>query len=78
MPGGLDVFQDQRFEVMPHRNLARLAALLLEVQHPLIAGMIKIREKPGDGAGTRGGVNQNGDDGAIAESNNSGSFNGGE
>ena len=53
---------------MADRDLARLAAFLLEVQHPLITGVIKTAAaKRGHGAGARGGVDQDGDDGAIAE-----------
>src|SRR5438552_18391653 len=40
-PGRIQVFKDHLLDVVPDRDLARLAAFFLEVQHPLIAGMIK-------------------------------------
>ena len=46
----------------------RLAAFLLEVEHPLVAGVIEAAAaEPGHGAGAGGGVDQDGEDGAIAE-----------
>lgn len=52
---GLYVGRNHLFEVVPHGDLARLASLLLEVEHPLIAGMIKTGAAEfGHGAGASG------------------------
>ena len=68
-PGRIHVLEEHLLEIMPNRNLPRLAALLVEVEHPLFAGMIKIAAaESGHGAGASGGINKNGDDGAIAQS----------
>ena len=39
--GPLDVFNKHQLQVMPGGNLAALATLALEVQHPLIASMVR-------------------------------------
>src|SRR5688572_30323349 len=40
--GQIDVLKQNLLEVVPDGDLARLAAFLFKVQHPLIAGVIKI------------------------------------
>jgi hypothetical protein len=67
-PGRIEVAEDDLLQVVADRDLARFPTLLLEVQHPLVAGMIEAAAaERSHGAGTGGGVDQDGDDGATAQ-----------
>lgn len=67
--GRIDVFEQKLLEIVAHGNLAALAALFVEVEHPLVAGVIEVPSlKLGHGAGPGGGVDEDGDDGAVARS----------
>ena len=64
--GSLEVFKQNLGQVVTDGDLARLAALLVEVEHPLIAGIVKTGAAEfRDGAGAGGRLNKDGDDGAI-------------
>jgi len=67
-PRRLYIFKERLFEIVAYRDLPRFAALLLEVEHPLIAGIVKIAApETGDGARPGGRIDQNGDDRAVAQ-----------
>jgi hypothetical protein len=67
-PGCRNALEHNLFEVVARGDLAGLAALLVEVQHPLLAGIIQTGSaERGHGTGASCGVDQNRDDGAIAK-----------
>ena len=39
--GSVNVFKNHLLQIVPHGDLSRLASLLIEVKHPLFAGMIE-------------------------------------
>ncbi len=61
--GRIEVFKNNLLQIVAHRDLARLAALLVEVQRPLIARVIEVAALEfGNGSTARSGVDQDGDD----------------
>ena len=66
--GCVDVLENDLLQVVTDRNLTALAALLVEVQHALVARMIKTAAlEASHGAGAGGGVDEDGHNGAVAE-----------
>jgi hypothetical protein len=67
----LDVGRNHLLKVVADRDFARLATFLLEVEHPLVAGVVEISAgKPGAGsrAGRAGtGIGEYRQNGAIAQ-----------
>ena len=64
----VQIIGDDGFQVVAHRDLARLSAFFGEVEHPLPAGMVEILEPElGDGARARAGIDEHRKDGAVAQ-----------
>ena len=65
---GVEPGEEIALQVVADRDFAGLAALLLEAERVLAAVVVEIlAAQPGDGPDARGGVDEDGDDGPVAQ-----------
>src|SRR5581483_11304301 len=67
-PGRIKVIEYHPLQIVPHRDFPALAALLIEVQHPLVSGIVETTAlERGDGIGSADGIDENANNGTIPQ-----------